>query len=247
MDRLEQLEQCLTETRDRLDATVHRLGRSERRGRVMLVVAIVSVLGAGALGMIPEAAAQFGITLTSLHNRLLVVEQKTAPVTVNGTEYVITGKNVSIVDGFGQTFDPNGPSGLGNLTIGYNEPRVNGNVRTGAHTLILGRNNNYSSAGGMVAGNFNETSGSYAVVSGGSFNIAGENLSWVGGGAGNRALGVAASVSGGLENTASGYISSISGGASNTASGDESSISGGHARTVTGLFDWRAGDLFEDD
>jgi hypothetical protein len=115
----------------------------------MLVVTCAAVLGAGALGAIPEAAAQFGITLTSLHNRLLVVEQKTAPVTVNGIEYVITGKNVSIVDGSGQTIGPNGPSGLGNLTIGYNELRdFGGDLRTGSHNLILGRGNNYSSGAG---------------------------------------------------------------------------------------------------
>jgi hypothetical protein len=47
---------------------------------------------------------------------LLVVEAKTAPISVDGFSFTISGKNVFIQDGLGAT---ESVSGLGNLTVGY--------------------------------------------------------------------------------------------------------------------------------
>jgi hypothetical protein len=39
---------------------------------------------------------------------------------------------------------------------------------------------------------------------------------------------------------------SVSGGSGNTASGDRSSVSGGYQREASGLYDWAAGSLSQD-
>ena len=276
-------------TARRLAATEQRLARAERRLRATWTCAFIGTIGAAVLGSNPQARAQFGVTLTSLNNRLMVVEAKTAPLSVSGTNFLITGKNVQIVDGTGST---SSTSGLGNLTVGYNALRGNGDdLRTGSHNLIVGDRNNYASFGGMVVGNFNTITGQYASVSGGRDSTAEGESTSVSGGSGNFAKGYAASVSGGnlnaatgliasvsggFDNRATGPLSSVSGGRSNTASGGHSSVSGGafnsasgpsdsvsggqqntasggaasvsggFNRSVFGLFDWRAGALFQD-
>jgi hypothetical protein len=108
---------------------------------------------------------------------------------------------------------PDCPNGLGNLIVGYNEPRAFAeNVRTGSHNVVVGSQHNFSRFGGLVVGNFNTISGDFASVSGGLGNTASGEFSSVSGGAGNMASGFAASVSGGQENTVSGEFSSVSGG-----------------------------------
>ncbi len=106
--------------------------------------------------------------------------------------------------------------GLGNLIVGYNEIRLTGDDRTGSHNIVVGVYNNYSSYGGFIAGTQNTSSGPYA------------------------------SVSGGYGGTASGSYSSVSGGYNNTAIGTSSSVSGGFGRSVSGVYDWRAGTLLEE-
>ena len=141
-------------------------------------------------------------------------------MSLSGTELTISGVNVRIVDGSGST---NSTSGLGNLTIGYNQARGFGDTRTGSHNLILGDFSNYSSYGGLVAGIFNSISAPYASVSGGQYSTA---------------SGYASSVSGGGRNTASGYASSVSGGQYNTGSGQSSSVSGGYYNTASGTYSY---------
>ena len=167
---------------------------------------------------------------TDLAERLAAVEAKTVPISVDGNDFKITGKNVFIQDGSGQT---NGQTGLGNLTIGYNALRDLDapNVRTGTHNLIVGDENNYTSFGGLVAGFANEISNGYASVSGGI---------------GNSARGYWSSISGGESNICDGLSSSISGGANNRAFGAWSSVSGGASRHVLSQTNWRAGELFEE-
>src|SRR5207248_3118942 len=138
---------------------------------------------------------------TTLTTHVTALQTLTAPLSLSGTDFIITGVNVHIVDGSGFTDDnvPGGGTltGLGNLTIGYNGLRDDfsyPDVRTGSHNLILGDQNNYSSYGGSVAGVFNNILGPYAYVSGGS---------------GNTASGIASTVSGGAFNTASGSPSTI--------------------------------------
>jgi hypothetical protein len=48
-------------------------------------------------------------------------------------------------------------------------------------------------------------------------------------------------------NTANGASASVSGGERNAATGRASSVSGGARREASGVFDWKAGSLFEGD
>lgn len=151
--------------------------------------------------------------IAGLKKKIAALEAKLRYVTVKGHEMRITGANLHIENGSGITSGKT--NGLGNVIIGYNEPRGKGNVRTGSHNLIIGSRNNYGSYGGMVVGEENEMSGPYASVTGGTKN---------------KAAAKHASVTGGLNNAATGPRSSISGGINNTAKGED---------------DWAAGSLFQ--
>ena len=189
-------------------------------------------------------------------------------------EVRITGANLRVVNGLRATATANG---LGNLLVGYNEPRQGGSMETGSHNVVVGQGHNFSSFGGLVVGRQNEISGAFAAVSGGFDNTAsgasaaisggifnrasGESAAISGGfdntasasatavsgGRGNTARGEGAAVSGGHGNTASGHTSTIAGGQANTASGFISSVGGGRNRTARGDFDWVAGSLFADE
>jgi hypothetical protein len=109
-----------------------------------------------------------------LDHRLVALEDTLAAFTFDtaNNEVVITGANLRIVNGLGTTDTTNG---LGNLIVGYNEPRPSiprpdgqssdPNNRTGSHNVIVGREHNFSSFGGLVVGEFNEISGAFASVS----------------------------------------------------------------------------------
>jgi hypothetical protein len=79
-------------------------------------------------------------------------------------EVVITGANLRIVNGLGNTRTTNG---LGNLIVGYNEPRAGGNEETGSHNIIVGWQHSFTSFGGLVAGAQNDITGDFASVTGG--------------------------------------------------------------------------------
>jgi hypothetical protein len=161
-----------------------------------------------------------------------------------GPHWIIEGANVHVRSGSGNTDDgcdfgapyfPNCGSltGLGNLTVGYNERRfVRGfrEIRTGSHNLVVGDFHSYTSFGGFVAGISNKVISSNASVSGGASSVA---------------SGFASSVCGGRGNMASGLGSSVSGGELNVASGKASSVSGGEDREAPDEFNWVAGELFE--
>jgi hypothetical protein len=210
-----------------------------------------------------------------LAQRVAALETLLTHFTREGNEVVITGANLRIVNGLGQTTTING---LGNLIVGYNEPPTEGtvNIRTGSHNVVVGQRHNFSSFGGLVVGDFNTISGAFAsvssgsrntasgesaAVSGGQFNTASGNHSSVSGGHQNKASNTYASVSGGEKNTASGEVAAVSGGQSNTASGfisfvsggsgntasfNGAAVSGGQERKATGESDWRAGSLFRE-
>jgi hypothetical protein len=149
------------------------------------------------------------------------------------TLLTISGVNVQIVNGLGSTETQNG---LGNLVVGYNEPRGDGtDNRMGSHNIITGIYNNYASSGGIVGGHGNSLNGreEFAV---GYFNTASGNQASVSGGYSNTASGDLSSVSGGYFNTASGYFASVSGGNRNTASGPYASVSGGYANAANAYF-----------
>jgi hypothetical protein len=173
-------------------------------------------------------------------------------------EIFLTGANLHIVNGLGQTGCgseeepiPDRPNGLGNLIVGYNELREEEeNTRTGSHNVVVGQEHNFSSFGGAVIGRLNTISGAFAVVSGGKSNTASGTLASVSGGELNVASGMGAAVTAGRLNTASGLwaavsagafntaselYSSVSGGTENAASGDGAAISGGSNNTATSL------------
>ena len=232
-------DEALIRRLDRLECELRkvetRLRIANRRLRNILAIGAVLLISGLVLAASPTAQAQFGITLASLNTRLTAVENKTAPLAYNAATKLlsVTGANVMIIDGTGST---ESTSGLGNLQVGYNALRGDGEVddRTGSHNLILGDLNNYSNSGGLVAGLYNTISGRYASVSGGSDNTASGETASVSGGASNIASGFFTSVSGGSQNSASGNRASVSGGSRNSATGDIASISGGAANLASG-------------
>jgi hypothetical protein len=177
--------------------------------------------------------------IADLLSRIAVLEALLAAVTDDGTDFVITGRNVHVKSGCGSTDDTTGGcaglSGKGNLIIGYDED-TGSDVKTGSHNLVIGPEHTYSSYGGLVAGYNNAIINASASVSGGAANTASGAVSSVSGGYNNTASGWRSSVSGGSINTASGTASSVLGGWSNTASGGGSSVSGGNGN-ISSAFD----------
>jgi hypothetical protein len=109
-----------------------------------------------------------------LEQRVAALEKLLKHFSREDNEVFITGANLHIVNGLGSTDCgtaeepiPDCPNGLGNLIVGYNEPRSEGfeNIRTGSHNVVVGMENNFSRFRGMVLGRFNEISGDFAVVS----------------------------------------------------------------------------------
>jgi hypothetical protein len=145
---------------------------------------------------------------TYADGKVAPVADKLTHFSRNGNEIYITGANVNIRNGTGLTYQT--LNGLGNLTIGYNEPRTGSgavNTRTGSHNLVLGFNNNYSHAGAIVAG------------------------------AANSSTNHLASIYGGTGNTSGGLYSAVVGGYSNSATGGWSTILGGNGVTAPNQLD----------
>lgn len=223
-----------------------RLDRAERRARLSWACALGALALTMLLNVRPAVLAQNpGVSLASLQaaiaalqSSVTALQQKTAALTQTGTPgssgatLQVTGVNVQIIDGLGSTSAVNG---LGNLILGYNESGP-GFARTGSHNLIVGAQNQYTSYGGLVAGNGNGITAPYASVTGES-NLASGRGASISGGFLNTASGSDSAVSGGTRNTAGGSGSSVSGGAANTAGGSESSVSGG------GSFDVNTGQV----
>jgi hypothetical protein len=134
-----------------------------------------------------------------LEQRVAALESLLKHFSRKGNDVTIKGANLHLVNGLRSTdcFDdeqgqeiPDCPNGLGNLIVGYNEPRVPGlgeNIRTGSHNVVVGEGHNFSRFGGLVVGFYNEISGDFASVSGGQFNTANGSVSVVSGGGQLRA------------------------------------------------------------
>jgi hypothetical protein len=152
--------------------------------------------------------------------------------TRTGSELYFDSLNLHVRNGLGRTDTANG---LGNVVIGYNELRQDAtDARTGSHMLVVGKSLSYSSYGGIVAGWWNSTSGSFASVAGGQDNRATGGYSAILGGAHNQASGQWATVGGGQENASSGQASAVLGGLANFVSGSDASASGGAFNSVLG-------------
>jgi hypothetical protein len=182
-----------------------------------------------------------------LEQRVAALEKLFTHFSRKGDEVTITGANLHIVNGLGRTRCiseqgkeiPDCPNGLGNLIVGYNEPRepeFGEDIRTGSHNVVVGQHHNFSHIGGLVVGVFNTISGEFASVSGGESNTASGPFSSVSGGQVNTANSEGSAVCGGIFNTASGSRATVSGGNVNTASGSTASVSGGQYNTASGGF-----------
>jgi hypothetical protein len=230
----------MDDLREHLEALQHEMRTVQRRLRLWRILTC-GVLGLGPVCLLPpwglDAQAPGGSSQGSLWQRVSAIERTLRHVTsVTGEggqpEVVITGANLRIVNGLRATATANG---LGNLIVGYNEPRDDGdNERTGSHNVVVGLGHNFSRFGGLVVGRQNAIPGAFASVSGGFDNTANGDNASVSGGIFNRASGPSASVSGGFDNMARGNAAVVSGGNGNTASGDTAAVSGGHGNTASG-------------
>jgi hypothetical protein len=161
--------------------------------------------------------------------------------------------NVQIVSGLGAAggcWPHDAPTnGLGNLIVGYNEPRGENcglipAVRTGSHNVVIGSGHSYTGQGGFVAGQLNTIASTGTSVCGGLLNTANELWASVSGGQYNRASANFSNISGGVGNlidgtrnengVAAGYASWIGGGGGNSAKAPFSSIVGGQNNTTNG-------------
>jgi hypothetical protein len=231
LQRLEALE-------DEVHTVQRRLRRWQQLAGSVLVLALACflqpwALAAQAPGEDPERTLW---QIVNLWGRVGAIERTLTHVTsVPGAdglpEVRITGANLRLVNGLRATATTNG---LGNLLVGYNEPREGENVRTGSHNVVVGQGHNFSSFGGLVVGRQNEISGAFAAISGGFDNTASGASAAVSGGIFNRASGASAAISGGFDNTASASATSVCGGQGNTASGESATVSGGHGNTASG-------------
>ncbi len=88
------------------------------------------------------------------------VETTLAPVTrtaVNGFDAIVfEGVNVHVRNGSGQTdcssTGTDACNGVGNLLIGYDDPRTSGSNKNGSHNLVIGPEHNFSRYGSLVMG-----------------------------------------------------------------------------------------------
>jgi hypothetical protein len=246
--RLLELERQCARSDERCREMEARSARSECRLRVLggLALAALAVALFASPGSRAAAQSGYGATIQSLID-------KTQYITCSGGEMYIRNTNLHIENGLGATNglpgdpfhdDTSVTNGKGNLIIGYNGSRVpfgQPDLRTGSHNLVLGDVNNYSSFGGLVAGQLNALTAPYCSVSGGIGNKASGLSASVTGGQANVASGAESSVTAGFANTASGAASSVSGGDSNAASGNLSSVSGGVNHFQASNFIWQGG------
>lgn len=203
---------------------------------------------AALLGLLAVARGHDGPDNALVEARVAALEDLLQHVSRGGGTVTISGANLRIVDGSGDTDGPT--NGLGNLIVGYNERRpiagrevpFDPNVRTGSHMLVVGKELNYSSYGGIVAGLANTTGARFATVCGGRENRALDWASSVSGGRGNAASRPFCAVRGGLSNVAGGFFpggivrswASVGGGMGNLASAVRSSVAGGTGNWASG-------------
>jgi hypothetical protein len=195
------------------------------QSEVAPLAAQVSLLQ-GQVSSLESANAKLSADVSAMQTTLSKVSY--SPQGLNGQPTLtITGANLQIANGTGNTDSPNG---LGNLILGYDE---GAGTQTGSHNVVLGYSQDFTSYGGIMGGWNNVLSGPSSLVFGVA-NVASGIGSSVTAGFQNTASGFGASVSGGRGNTASNYESSVTGGAANTASGNHASVSGGNGNTASG-------------
>ena len=188
--------------------------------------------------------------LSLLLARVTALEAKLVHVTTVGNDITISGANLHVVNGTGVTTATNS---LGNVIIGYNELRTSpDNDRSGSHMLVVGTRLSYSGAAGIVAGFNNSSYALFASVTGGTTNTSSGEGASVSGGSFGMASGENATVTAGFNGMASGEGSAVHGGFNNQVAAPYATIGGGFSDTIpaapaSNQYDWRAGDLVEQD
>lgn len=200
---------------ERLEQLERRLRQARHRAMFLWATGLVLTAGAMINFWLPAASAQGDqrglehrvtaleaqvVTLQEQNSvwvdRVAALESVLAHFSREADDVYITGANLHIVNGLETT---NTKNGVGNLIVGYNELRPSAaNDRTGSHNIVVGKQHNFSSFGGLAVGDSHTISGSFASVTGGFENIAGGSSSSVSGGLNNRAMGQFAAVSGGI-------------------------------------------------
>ncbi len=184
--------------------------------------------------LIEKLEASIGSVSISDLNAIAVRLDKTFSedtVYKSGNNIIFDSVNVQIVSGSGTT--DGAVNGVGNLIVGYNEERAGGsgaNIRTGSHNIVVGRDHNFYSYGGIVAGYSNSIQGIYSCVTGGRNNGAYGAYASVNGGAANNANGNTTGILGGSNNSANNDYATVGGGRMNEASGHWAHVSGGNIR-----------------
>lgn len=183
-----------------------------------------------------DSIALLSAALSGMDNRLAALERVLHNVTrsLDGANLYFDSVNVVVRNGTGSTATTNG---VGNLVVGYNESRgaswEGTDVRTGSHMVVVGTKLNYSSYGGIVAGNTNTTNGAHSSVIAGALNVADGSNSSITAGIWNRTVGNASAVNGGRNNVATAEMSAVHGGGDNETSGYAASILGGNNINVS--------------
>jgi trimeric autotransporter adhesin len=232
LDEVRKRFEALEQQTEQLKQQTHVLARQVRWWRVLACSGMLL----GLVNLPLQSGTAADTQPRGMAERMATLEHKLSALTFDGAtnEVAITGANLRIVNGLGTTETTNG---LGNLIVGYNEPRSNitcdpgvvncKNTSTGSHNVVVGKEHNFSSFGGLVVGYQNEISGIFATITAGSSNTASGDYSSISGGFQNKASGNGSSISGGGAGTASGFNSSIGGGDNNIASGHQAWIGGG--------------------
>jgi hypothetical protein len=123
-----------------------------------------------------------------------VLVSATATGGVVGPNIFITGANLHIRSGAGNTEAANGK---GNLIVGYDEMVGSSEAsRTGSHNVVIGPRHKFTSWGGLIGGRTNSALAPFAVVFGN----------------GNTVSANGGSITGGQKNIVEGWWGSISGG-----------------------------------
>jgi hypothetical protein len=246
-DALERQTAQLKQQTQALEAQTRAVKRRLRWWRGLACgLAVLGLLGWGLpLSLAREDARDKDKDQKGLAQRVAALETLLKHFSREGNDVTLKGANLHIVNGLGQTACgteeepmPDCPNGLGNLIVGYNEPRdpeFSENIRTGSHNVVVGAGHNFSRFGGLVVGQFNTIRGNFASVSGGLENTASSDWSAASGGFANGAEGNRSSVSGGDNNLASGERAAVSGGDNNLAIGEKAVVSGGRFNTASGF------------
>lgn len=97
---------------------------------------------------------------------------RTKYMIVSGNDTIFRGTNVFVQKG--ASAGDVSTNGLGNLIVGFNNPRAGaGNFRNGSHNIVLGDGLNYSGHHNLIGGFVNTLQGNYSAMLSGRYNTLG--------------------------------------------------------------------------